>query len=457
MADAGGTINSTETCKRELIIEVPADAVRREAERVTQTFQQRARVPGFRPGKTPASVVRQRFLEEIKHEVLRSLAAEHLRLRLREENLEPVNTPEIEDAQLELEGDEPLRFKAVFEVMPAFEMKDYTGLQVEEAEATVSEEEIETALKEIQEEQATYTPVEDRPLRDGDFAAISFQGKPISQEPEKKPEDSGPQAGKKPAAEMVKVNDVLCEIGGAGTVAEFTENLRGVLPGEEKTFPVKYPEDFSDRRLAGRALLYTVKVNAIKEKQVPELNDEFARDLGSFKSLEEVRVEIRQKLLEQKRSQAERDAKQKLLDRLVEMHDFPVPDSLVEKQIKSRMDRTTRQLAAQGVDPVRLNLDWGRVRSSHREAAIRDVKAGLMLERIAEREGIEVTQQEIERETEQLVRQIGGKDPAAARARLTRQGVADTIKSRLRNDKTLDFVYRKAERIPSRAGTEVRP
>jgi len=249
---------------------------------------------------------------------------------------------------------------------------------------------------------------------------------------------------------------VLCEIGGADTLPAFTENLRGASPGEGRTFPVTYPEEFSDRRLAGRTFLYEVRISAIKQKQVPELNDEFARDLGPFQSLEEVRDRIREDLLEEKRRRAEQEAKDKLVDKLVDLHDFPVPESLVEKQVQTRLERSVRQLAARGVDPSRLKVDWSGLRASHREPAVRDVRAGLILDRIAQREGIEVSEEEAQGEVERLARQAPGKDAAAVRARLTRQGVADSIKDRLRSEKTLSFLYHKANRILSRAGVEGR-
>ncbi len=460
----------TDTCKRELVIEVPAESVQREVERVTLVFQSRARVSGFRPGKTPLSLIRQRFREEIREEVLHRLVPEYFRRRLEAEKLEAIAGPQIEDVHLEMETQEPLRFKAVFEVMPSFEMKDYTGLEVEVEEPAVSEEEVEVALKQLQEQEATFAAVEDRPLQDGDFAVVSMEGKPAPGEGGNKEGSAGPggsEAGggkkQRPVGSAksgggggaVKVDDLLCEIGGADTLPAFTENLHGAAPGEERTFPVSYPADFSDQRLAGRTLLYTVRVNAVKQKQVPELNDDFARDLGHFTALEEVRADIRRNLFDQKRQRAEHEAKERLLDRLIELHPCPVPDSLVDKQVQSRMERTVRQLAAQGVNPARLNLDWARLRSSQREGALRDVRAGLILERIAEREQIQVSGEEMQQEIERLVRQASrGKDAAALRARLTTEGVTDRIKSRLRTDKTLDFVYRQAKKIARPAGAE---
>jgi trigger factor len=443
-----------ESCKRELAIEVPAEDVAREVERATQYFQQHARVAGFRPGKTPAGLVRQRFRKEIREEVVERLASEHFRRKVAEENLHPVTAPEIQDLEVDLEGKEPMRFKATFEALPEFELKDYTGLEIEQPDATVSEEEVAEALRQLQQEQTTYAAVEDRPLRDGDVAAVSIEGQPMKGKDAA--DDAAGKKSKPAGGETVKVNDLLCEIGGADTLPAFSENLRGMSPGEEKTFPVSYPDEYADGRLAGRTLQYSVRVNGVKQKQVPELDDDFAKEL-SFNTIEEARQDVRQKLQEQKRRRAEREARDKLVDRLLDLHSFPLPDSLVERQLQSRMERTVRQLAARGVNPAKLQVDWSQVRSSQREAALRDVKADILLDRIAEREDIQVSNEEVERETEQLARQLGGKDPAAARARLTRQPAADRIKERLRDEKTVDFLYSKARIVPGGAGREEKP
>ena len=454
-------MSSSETaeCRRELVIEVPAEEVHQESERVTRQLQRRARLPGFRPGKAPLSLIQQRFRDEIREEVLRALVPEHFRRRVQAENLEPVAAPQIDEVSLEPDAEQPLRFKAVFEVIPAFDLGDYTGLEVEVVEPAVSEEDVEASLKQLQEEQAVFTAVEDRPLEDGDFAVISLTGKPQGEKPPEGQEPSrGQPAAGGPGKPPVKLEEVLCEIGGSDTMPAFSEHLRGVGPGEERAFPVSYPEDFNDQRLAGRTLLYTVRVNAIKQKQVPELNDEFAREVGSFTTLEEVRASIGQNLLERARQRAEQQAKEKLLDRLVELHEFPVPESLVDKQVQTRLERSVRQLVAQGMDPSRLNLDWERLRSSHLEGGRRDVRAGVLLERIAEREQIQVSEEELRRETENLAQQAGrGGHSAEARARLTKPEVADRIKGRLRNDKTLDLLYQKAEKIAGHPGKEERP
>jgi trigger factor len=237
------------------------------------------------------------------------------------------------------------------------------------------------------------------------------------------------------------MDDVLVEIGGKNTMPEFTENLRGANPGDERSFDVHYPDDFSDERLRGKTFAYKVKVNAIKQKSLPELNDDFAKELGEFTSLDEVRKRIREGMEHDRKHEAEREAKDKLLAELVRRNDFEVPEALVEHQIDLRLDRGLRALAAQGMRQEDMKkMDFGRLRAGQRDQAVQEVKASLLLEKIADTENIQVGDEEIDREVEALAKQT---NQAAddIRARLTRDGALDRIRNRIRNEKALDFLY----------------
>lgn len=429
-------MNSTETqdaCKREIQVEVPADVVSQETDSVIQRFQKMARIPGFRRGKVPATVIRQRFADDIKHEVMDSLMPTYIQKETEKLGMTPVSAPRVTD--VEMESGQALRFKASFEVLPEIEISGYQELRAERTDVTVSDEEVEQALNNIREQHATYTPVEDRPLQDGDYAQVSFRGVP---------KDQGTVEGK-PAAKPVNVDDVMVEIGGSNTVGEFSENLRGAQPGEERTFDVTYRDDFSDQRLAGKTMTYTVQVKGIKSKQVPELNDEFAKELGSsFENVEAVKQHIRQSLEQDKQRTAERESKDKLVDELVRRHDFPVPEAMVERQIDVRLERGLRALAAQGMRAEDMKrMDFSRLRAGQRDAALREVKASLLLDKIADAEDIGVTDEEIDKELQAVAMQA--KQPVeAVRARLTRDGALDRIRSRIRSEKTLEFLYRQS-------------
>jgi trigger factor len=429
--------DSNTSTRREVQIEVPTDVVVRETDAVVQKLQKFARLPGFRSGKVPSSIIRQRFPEQIRTEVLDVLIPRFFRQETEKQGLVPVSQPQVTD--LHLHEGEPLRFKASFEVLPAIEVSGYENLQVEKPAISVSEQEVEDSIRELREQQASYTPVEERALADGDFAQVSLVGKPVAQE---SPETAGSGSeGNEP--KPVELEDVLVEIGGHSTVTEFTENLRGASAGEERAFEVNYPQDFSDQRLAGKRFAYTVQIKGIKTKEVPELNDEFAKTVG-VGTLDELRSEIRTGMQRRKESEAEHEGKEKILDQLLQHHSFEVPEAMVEHQIDIRLERGLRALAAQGMKPEDMKrMDFGRLRSGQREAAVRDVKSALLLERIAERENIEVTEGELDQEIEAIARQ-SRQNVEAVRSKLSSEGSLERMRSRLRNDKALDFLYQQS-------------
>ena len=422
-----------DSVKREIQIEIPAEEVTRQTESLIQKYQKLARLPGFRRGHVPASIIRQRFTEDIKSEVVEALVPRYFRSEAEKLGLKPVSQPRVTD--LHIHEGQPLRFKASFEIMPELKVEGYKELRAEKPQVSVTDEEVENALNDLREQHATFASVEGRALADGDFAQVSFHGKPKEAEPA-----SIPDMGTK----TVHMDDVLVEIGGKNTMPEFTENLRGASAGEERTFEVKYPEDASDKRLAGKTFTYTVKVNSIKQKNLPELNEAFAKQLGEFDNLEEVRKRIRDGLEAERTHAAEHAAKEKLVEELVKCHEFDVPEALVERQIDIRLERGLRALAAQGMRPEDMKkMDLARLRAGQREQALNEVKASLLLEKIADEEKIEVGNEELDQEIEALAKQ-SKQTSEAIRARLTRDGALDRIRSRIRSEKTLNFLYQQS-------------
>jgi trigger factor len=413
--------------KREISVEIPAADVAREMEVIVQKYQKVARLPGFRSGHVPASIIKQRFKEDLKSDVVEALVPRYFRKEAEKQGLIPVSQPQVTD--LHIHEGEPLRFKASFEIMPDIVVEGYKELRADHPEIVVKDEEVEDALNNVREQHATFTSVEGRPLADGDFAQASMDGKP-------KVDDD--------TSQPVHMDEILIEIGGKNTVPEFTQNLLGANAGDEKEFEVVYPEDTSDKRLAGKTFVYTVKIQAIKQKNLPELNDEFAKELGEFTSLDQVRKQIRENMEAERRHDAEREAKDKLVAELVKRNDFEVPESLVERQIDLRLERGLRALAAQGMKMEDLKkMDLPRLRAGQRDQAVQDVKSSLLLERVAELEKIDVGEDEFNREIEALAQQ-SKQTSEAVRARLTQDGGLDRIRNRIRSEKTLDFLYRQS-------------
>jgi trigger factor len=418
-------VSPTETnssTKREIAVEIPVQEVTRETETLIQKYQKLARLPGFRRGHVPASIIRQRFIEEIKTEVLDALVPRFFRKEAEKQSLIPVSQPQVTD--LHFHEGEPLRFKATFEVMPEIKVEGYKELRADKPTITVTDEEVADSLNHIREERATYTSIEGRGLADGDYAQVSLDGQPKGGE-----------------GNPIHMDEVLVEINGKATMPEFTENLRGVAAGEERTFDVTYPADSNDQRLAGKTFTYTVKVQALKQKSLPELNDDFAKELGEFASLEEVQKRIREGMEQERQHAAEREAKDKLVAELVKRNEFEVPEALVERQIDLRLERGLRALAAQGMRPEDLKkMDLNRLRAGQKDQATQEVKASLLLEKIADEEHIEVSDEEIDQEVQALATQ-SKQAVEAIRARLTRDGALDRIRVRIRSEKTLDFLY----------------
>ncbi len=417
--------------KREIEVEIPVADVNRQTESLIQKYQKVARIPGFRRGHVPASIIRQRFSEEIKTDMVEALIPRFFRQEAERLSLHPVSQPRVTD--LHLHDGEPLRFKAAFEVLPEIKLEGYKELRADKPEIAVSEEDVEKALADLRERHATFNPVKGRALADGDFAQVSLDGHP-------KPGQTKPAEGKA-EGQPVHMDEVLVEIAGPTTMPEFTEHLRGANPGDERTFDVNYPEDTQDKRLAGKTFSYTVKVQAIKQKSLPELNDEFAKTLGEFQAVDDVRKAIREQMEAERKHEAEHAAKEKLVGELIQRNDFEVPDSLIEQQIDIRIERGLRALAAQGLTSEQMKkMDLNRLRVGQHDQAVHDVKAALLLERVAEEENIQVSDDEFNRELEALARQ-SKQTSEAVRARLTQDGGLDRIRTRIRNEKTLDFLY----------------
>lgn len=411
-----------EGCKHELEISIPADAVQAETEKVTKNIQHRAHLPGFRPGKAPASLVRKSFGSDIRQRVLESLVPKFFDERVKEEHLRVVGTPDIKEVHFH-EG-EPLRFKAEFEVFPEFSIGSYKGVEVPYAEPQVTDEDVAKRLEEIRESKASYVNEDPRPLADGDYAVVSLESLSGSDEP-------------------IRSDEVTVLIGGEETMAGFTENLRGASPGDEKDFDVIYPEDYGRENLAGKTVQFHVQVKGLRRKEVPELNDEFAQDVGDFRTVDELRDAVRKSIFAQRETEAQRAAKDKLVDKLVDANEFPIPEAFVERQIENRVDQRLRSLAAQGIDPKSFNLDWNKIKEAQRGQALREVKASLILGKVADEEDIVATHDEVDREIERIARER--RQPiAAVRKTVTEDGTAGRISSHIQTEKTLNFLFEHA-------------
>jgi trigger factor len=415
-------------CTRELVLDIPAEDVSRAFRNTTRNYQKYAKIPGFRAGKVPETVIKRRYAAEIRKEVIDGLLPERFNQAVRDLGVRPVGQPQV--TELTVEDGAPLHVKAVFEFIPAFSIEGYQNVVVDKPPVEITEEEFAQEIEHLRESRATIEPVEeDRTLVDGDWAQITYTGQ-IEGEP-----DAAPVAGE----------DTLVEIGGKDTVEAFTAALRGAKPGQELKAEVIYPADYAEAKLAGKTVAYEVEVKAIKKRTVPELDDNFAQDLGNYESLADLEARVREHLANRKRRSVEGQTKDRLLAALTERYPFPVPESLVQEQIDARLERGLRALAAQGMEPDQMRkLDFARLRLAQRDGAIAEVKASVLLDRIANEENISISDEELEREL-QLAALQARESVEALRARLTEDGGLVKIREQLRREKTANLLY---ERLP---------
>jgi trigger factor len=407
------------TCRRELELEIPAETVEKAVARVAKEFARVARVPGFRPGKAPITLIRRRFADDIKSEVLQSLVPEQVERAVTESKMVPVTQPQIDKVDFAEAG--PVKFRAVFEVLPEFELGQYKDLEVEVEDQKIEDADVDKGLEELRDRAATFNPVEGRAIADGDYAQLKLKGIPMG------------------GGDPLEADSVLCHVGGEETMEPFNQNLRGANIGDHKTFDVAYPSDYPDAKLQGKTFTYAVEVLGLKEKKRPELTDEFAKDVSDAQTLDELRKKMRDNLEAARTHRQSEQQREKLLAQIVKTHEFPVPEALVEHQMDSRLERTVRSLASQGVDPRAVNVDWVALRSRQKDRSIEDVKAELLLDRIATAEKIEVSDEDVEKQIAAMA-EHSGESATVVRANLTRQGALDRMKSKLRSEKTLDWL-----------------
>jgi trigger factor len=410
-------------------LDIDAEEVTKAYKTVVGNFRKYAKIPGFRAGKVPDSVVKRRYATEIRKEVIDGLLPERFNKAVSDLGVRPVGQPQV--TELTVEDGQPLHVKAVFEFIPAFSIEGYQNVVVDKPSVEVTDEEFAHEIEQLRDSRATVEPVEEvRPLVDGDWAEITYSGLIEGED------DAPPVAGE----------DTLVEIGGKDTVEAFSAALRGATPGQELKAEVIYPADYAEAKLAGKTVAYNVEVKSIKKRTVPELNDEFAKELGSYDSLAELENRVREHMGNRKRRGVEGETKDRLFAALIERYPFPVPESLVQEQIETRLERGLRALAAQGMETEQMRkLDFGRLRNAQRDGALAEVKSNILLDRIAEEEGISISDEDMDRELQLAALQ--SREPLEAlKARLTEDGGLARIREQLRREKTASFMY---ERLPA--------
>jgi trigger factor len=402
-------------------IEIPSEVVDAEINRIARGYSKQARVPGFRPGKVPATIVKQRYREQILHDVMHGLIPRAVDEALQERGIEPIDTPNIKDVALE-EG-RPLKFTAAIETVPAFDPGDLSALEAARPPTTVADDAVEQTLQRLRERAAKFEPVEARPAIDGDTVVVDLV----------RDTAEGPD----------RHDNVSLEVGSTANPPGFDANIVGLTVGDQKTFSIHFADDYTVKEMAGTDVTYSVTVKELRRRVLPELDDEFAKDLGEFDSIGALRDRVRADLQEEAVENANRHVRGELLKQLSQRVTFELPASLLEREIDRRLEEFARQLMQQNVDPRQAGIDWAQFREAQREPARASVASALVLDEIARREAITVSPEDIEKEIERFAVRAG-RTPAALRAQLEKEGGLARLAAGLRREKAVDLALSRA-------------
>ncbi|HSL56088.1 MAG TPA: trigger factor [Pyrinomonadaceae bacterium] len=426
--------------RKEIRIEIEPAQIRSAYDRISQQYSKAVNVPGFRPGHAPTSVVRTRYKSEIRSEVLRELIPEAVNNAINEHSLNALGEPNVEldnTTALERLGEEPLTIKVGIEVLPDVQLDTYKGLEVNRRQRPITEADVDRMIENWRDSTASLQPVEDRASELGDTVTVNARGNFVDE----------------PEQDDIKVDDVEVVLGGQGVQKEFTENLTGVRADETRTFQVEYPADFSSPGLAGKKIEYVTEVTSVRKKELPELDDEWAKSLGGdFDSVETLKTKVREDLEARATAESDHLLRDEIMKKLLDAHKFEVPESLVEQQVQHRLETVARQMMQRGIDPRNPEINWEGARDEVKGQAEEDVRASLLLEKIAEAENIFVSEEEVEAEIDAIA--TASRQPKEqVRAVLTKDGGERSIAHRLRTRKALDLLLENA-RITDAEWTE---
>jgi trigger factor len=409
--------------RKSLLIEIPPEVVDQEIARTALRYGRQARLPGFRPGKVPEKVIRQRFRSQILHDVAHHLVEHAVEEALAERGVEPVDVPDIRD--LKLEEGQALTFTAEFDVVPPFDPGDLSDIEVRRRPPVVSDAEVDTALEQLRQRAARYEPVEEGVVGPGHTVVLDIERQGFDREG---------RPGEKTRHERVTV-----ELGAPANPPGFDAEIVGLASGATKSFRLRFPDDYAVAELAGTDVDYTVTVHEIRQRIVPALDDEFAKDLGEFDSLEGLRARVRQDLEAEAREASERQLRADVLKKLAARVPFTLPASLVEREVDRRVGEFARRLMEQRIDPRTTNIDWAAFRQAQQEPAREAVASALVLDEVARREQIEVSDAEIDAELERHAARTG-LTVAAVRAQLEHEGELPRLAAGMRREKALRHV-----------------
>ena len=419
------SVEEINSIKKKVNVEVPEEQVIKEVDSFYRELNRKAKIKGFRPGKVPRNILERHFKDYVKTEVIQKLIQESYPQALSEAKLHPISNPLIDPG--EMEGGKPFQYAATIEIKPEIKLEGYIGLKIEGKKEGVKDEEVEERLKNLQNIHAQLKTASDpRPVQPGDFVILDYEASM-----DNKPLEEG------------KATDFTVEVGSGRFIPDLEEKLVGLKPEEEKEIEVSFPEDYGYKKWAGKTLSFHVKIKEVKEKILPILDDEFAKDLGDYSSLEELRLKLREEIEKEKKLILERQLKDQMVEHLLQANSFEVPESLVEEQTRTLVSDTKMRLATQGVDFKNLGLSEEKLQGDYREMAQKQVRTFLILEKIADQEGITVTDGEAEDRVREISERIHQKFDVVKRY-YEKNGLIPEVKAGIMSEKILNFLLEKA-------------
>jgi len=418
-------VEEISSIKKKVSIEISEDQVNKEVESFYKDLGKKAKIKGFRPGKVPRDILERYFKDYVKAEVIQKLIEETYPQALSETDLHPVSPPVIDPGGFE--DGKPFQYSAMIEVKPDIQLEEYTGLKIEGKKEEVKDEEVEERLKALQNLHANLKTIsEARPIQTGDYVIVDYEAR----------------LGGKPL-EGGKAIDFTVEVGSGQFIPAFEEKLIGLKPEEEKEIEVSFPEDYGYQKWAGKTISFHVKIKEIKEKILPPLDDEFAKDLGDYASFEELKVKLKGEIGKEKELALERRLKDQVVDQLLETNPFEVPESLVEEQAKAMVSDTKLRLAAQGMVLKNLGVSEEKLQEDYKAMAQKQVRTFLILEKIAGQERIAVTDEEADDRLREMSERMHQKFDVVKRY-YEKNGLLPEVKAGIIRDKILNFLLEKA-------------
>jgi len=414
-------VEELEACKRRLAVEAPLDVVQKEWERAYGRVQKQARLPGFRKGHVPRSLVKLHFADDVRREVAEHLIPDVYRQALTEARIDPVNEPDLQEVKLEENA--PLSFVAVVEVKPTIALTEYKGIDVQHAPPPISDDDVARTVEQMREQQAEFRSVE-RAAAEGDLIIVDYTLAPEAHDP-------------------TTANGYHFVVGSGSVMPEIDAAAVGMRAGEKKEIPLRFPDDHRMESLRGKGGTASLKVSEVKEKILPALDDDFAKSLGQFDTLEALRAEVRTQLEARREVEQRRELEDKLVEGALKRHEFTVPDAMVMRQIAHQVEHARERLRRQGVDPDGVQWDYQKLIGELRPGAEQAVRRALLLEAIAAKEELTVADTDLEAEVDKIAKASQRPAPAVRRM-MEKNGDLDSLRHGLRERKTLDFLIQHA-------------